>query len=506
MTYEPKTTPYAHQIKAGRAARTDDGKFKPAFAWFLEMGLGKTKVDVDETCEMYELGLIDVWLIVAPKGVYRNWDTRELPTHVPDRVLSAARVVHWLPGGGGKAHQQRLRDLLVPGAGLRVLVLNVEALSTGKVALDYVHDFLRSKARGAKGTIDESTTIKNHSANRTVSVSGLADLCDYRRILTGSPVTKSPLDLYGQFSFLQPRPLGFSSFYSFRARYAIMKRMEFGGRKVNIVVGYREMDDLNKRIAPLSHRIRKEECLDLPPKVYLRRDVEMTAEQRRVYGEMLENATVALSETDHVTATAVITQILRLHQIACGFVTDENGVLHDVPSNRISEMLSVLEETDGKVIIWSRYRRNIEQIVEAIAKHRDPATGALMWGPGSVVQFHGGVDAAGREDAVLRFQGDPQRGVASDPQCRFMVSNAQTGGYGNTWTVARTTLYFSNDYDLEKRLQSEDRNHRVGQTGSVTYVDFVCPGTVEEKILKALREKINISSTILGDGYREWLV
>jgi SNF2 family DNA or RNA helicase len=496
--YIPKTQPYEHQNRARRAAMLNTTAFKPAFAWFLEMGLGKTKVDIDESCEMFELGLIDVWIIVAPKGVFRNWDTRELPTHVPDRIWSAARVLHWLPGGGGKAHQQALNALLVPGPGLRILVINIEAFSTGKIAREYVARLLASKTKGAKGTIDESTTIKNPGARRTDAIADLRDLLDYRRILTGSPVTRSPLDLYGQFMFLQGKPLGFSSFYSFRARYAIMKKMDFGGRKVQIVVGYREIDDLNKRIAPLSYRIRKDECLDLPPKIYQQRDVELTDEQRRLYSEIKENATAMLDDmSSHVTATAVITQILRLHQIACGFVTDEMGVLHDVSSNRISELMDVLEETDGKVIIWSRYRRNVDQIVAAISK---------VYGSESIVQFHGGVDGKDRETAVMRFQGDPARGVASDPACRFMISNPQTGGYGNTWTVARTTIYYSNSFDLQERLQSEDRNHRVGQTGSVNYVDLVCPGTVDEKILKALRNKINISSTVLGDGYREWLI
>jgi SNF2 family DNA or RNA helicase len=170
-------------------------------------------------------------------------------------------------------------------------------------------------------------------------------------------------------------------------------------------------------------------------------------------------------------------------------VTDEMNVVHDVPSNRVTVLMDVLAETSGKAIIWCRYRRDIEHVVEALAK---------VYGEQAVVQYHGGTAPAARETASKRFQ--------EDPTCLYMVSNPQTGGYGNTWTAASTVIYFSNDYDLEKRLQSEDRAHRAGQTKSVTYVDLYVPKTVEEKIIKSLRSKIDISTAIMGDGYRSWLV
>lgn len=490
-----KTVSFAHQKKARVASREGHG-WKVAFAWLMEMGTGKSKVDIDETCEMSLVGVIDIWIIVAPKGVYMNWVNRELLVHLWDAVSATVEIEHWLAGGGGKAHRAALERLLVPGAGLRVFVVNTEAFSTGKKAWVYVVQLLESSRVGVKVSVDESTQIKNDSNRKDAVVElGQHQNVRYRRILTGSPVTRSPLDLFWQFFFLGKKLLGFASFYSFRARYAVMKQQIFGGRKVQIVVGYRDTEDLAKRIAPHSFRVRKDECLDLPPKVYEIREVELTDEQARIYRGIREHATAALDGAAHVTATEVITQILRLHQVVCGHVVDEEGFTHDIPSNRIPALMDALAEHSGKAIIWSRYRRDIEKIVAALTKE---------YGPTSVVQFHGGIDSEKRILAVRRFQGDET--AAHDPACRWMVSNQQTGGYGNTWTEADLEVFYSNDYSLEKRLQAEDRPHRAGQTKSVTVLDLLVRGTVEEKILKALRANIDIASTIMGDGYREWLI
>ena len=491
MKYIEKTRSYAHQLRARRAAMLNGCTPRPAFAYFMEMGTGKTKVDVDETGEMLALGLIDVWVVIGPKGCFRNWDEREIPTHMPDAVRSATEVVRWHAGGGNRTQQAQLERLLSSPKALRVLVINVEAFSSGRRAWEYVLRLLDSSRVGVKITLDESTVIKN-ATKRTDAVVELGQhpKVRFKRILTGSPVTRSPLDLFWQFAFLDKKLLGFSSFCSFRGRYAVMQKKSFGGRSVQIVVGYREIEDLNRKIGPHSFRVKKDDCLDLPPKVYMQRDVELTDEQKRIYQDLKEQATSALDALgNHVTATEVITQILRLHQVTCGHVMDESGVVHDVPSNRIAALLEVLEEHDGKAIIWSRYRRDIDKIVDALGK---------VYGPRSVVQYHGGTSPAEREEATRRFQ--------TDPECLWNVSNAQTGGFGNTWTAATLEVFFSNDYSLERRLQAEDRAHRVGQTRSLTIMDLVARGTVDEKILKALRSMIDISTTVMGDGYRDWLI
>jgi SNF2 family DNA or RNA helicase len=150
--------------------------------------------------------------------------------------------------------------------------------------------------------------------------------------------------------------------------------------------------------------------------------------------------------------------------------------------------MNVLEETEGKAIIWANYQRDITNIIENIIK---------VYGPGSVVDYYGLTPQEERQDNIKKFQ--------NNPECRFIVGTTQTGGYGITLTQANTVIYYSNGYDLEKRLQSEDRAHRIGQTKSVTYVDLIAEDTVDEKIVKALRDKINIASEVLGEDLKEWI-
>lgn len=475
--YEFRTRPYEHQKTALSEARG-----RRAFAYFMEMGTGKTKVAIDEMGILHNSGETDTAVVLAPKGVYMNWVRTEIPIHLGTDAL----VCHWLPGGGGRGHQKELMGLLEPhDHRLRILVMNTEALSSGTKGVTYLGKFLRSGR--AYMVVDESTFIKNPGSNRTKRVVEMGGLAEYRRIMTGSPVTRSPLDLYSQFEFLDRSMMGFRSYYAFRARYAIMQQKEFGGRRVNIVVGYRNLDELTEKVDDYSYRVTKDECLDLPDKIYTRREVALTDEQQRAYSDMRSAAFTEIGE-GFVSASSAITILLRLHQITCGHVTDEDGDVHTLKSNRVTEMMTALEEISGDVIIWARYRHDIRSITEALRS---------TYGEESVAEFHGG-NTRTREDDADRFKGDSE--------CRFMVSNQQSGGYGNTWVNATTVIYFSNDYDLEKRLQSEDRAHRSGQHHAVTYIDLVSPGTVDEKILGALRNKINISDTIMGDGYREWIV
>ena len=483
MGYIEKTQSYHHQVNARRK-----GYRKKAFAYLMEMGTGKTKVDIDETCELFLDGEIDLQVVFAPKGVYMNWIEQEFPAHMPDAIRRVCKIVPWRAGAGPA---RALEELLQPFSGLRILVINVEAFSTGRRALDYVLSLMQTSKLGVKVTIDESPTIKNPSSDRTSGVMEIRKFSKYRRILTGNASPNSPMDLYSQFTWLDEKILGFTSFFSFRARYAVLKRQDFGGRKVWIIVAFKEIDGLNGKISPHSFRVLKSECLDLPPKIYQQKIVELTDDQARMYKELRRSATTQIEEGGpHVTATEVIVQMTRLHQLICGHVVDEEGNTHDVKSNRIKAMLEVIEDTTGKVIIWSIYRHDIEKIVEALSKEYKSTK--------CVVEYHGGISNDGRTAAINRFQ--------KDPDCRFFVANAQTGGRGITLTAASTVIYYSNDFSLDNRMQSEDRAHRVGLDHSVNYVDLVTPNTLDIKVVKALRNKINISSVIMGDGFREWLI
>tara|TARA_R100001443_G_scaffold89699_1_gene96229 strand:- start:64 stop:1077 length:1014 start_codon:yes stop_codon:yes gene_type:complete len=335
--------------------------------------------------------------------------------------------------------------------------------------------------------IDESTTIKTPTAKRTKNIIGLGKHAKYRRIMTGSPVTKNPLDLYTQCEFLDPYLLDFASYYAFRNRYAEMTTMNVRGRSIQVVKEFRHLGELSESLQPFSYRVLKEDCLDLPPKNFTKRHIVLTSEQRKIYDQMKKHALAMLN--GKVTSTmTVLTQLMRLHQITCGHFTADDGSTQLVPNNRITELMNVLEEIEGKAIIWANYQKDITSIIESIIK---------VYGPGSVVDYYGLTPQEERQDNIRKFQ--------NDSKCRFLVGTPQTGGYGITLTQANTVIYYSNGYDLEKRLQSEDRAHRIGQKKTVTYVDLICEDTIDEKIVKALRDKINIASEVMGEELKDWI-
>ena len=475
--YRFKTKPYAHQITA-----LEKSWDKEEYAYFMEMGTGKSKVLIDNIAILYDKGKINGVLIIAPKGVYKNWYSSEIPTHLASHIQY--KSVLWT-ASISKTKQEELNSLFKSDFNLHVLVMNVEAFSTKK-GLQFALKFLNSHK--TLMAVDESTTIKTPSAKRTKSILALSKSAVYRRILTGSPITKSPLDLYTQCGFLNEDLLGFSSYYAFRSRYAHMIERNFGGRRVQIVKSYQRLDELSKLIEPFSYRVLKEDCLDLPEKIFIRREIELTEEQLKLYSTMKQMALATLNGK-LLTAPNVLTQLMRLHQITCGHFKSDDGKIQELKNNRLEELMSILEETEGKAIIWANYIYDIERISAAIKKE---------YGDDSVVEYYGAIHTDERQKNIERFQ-DPQSPF------RFFIGNPQTGGYGITLTAANTVIYYSNGYDLEKRLQSEDRAHRIGQKKSVTYIDLIAEKTIDEKIVKALRKKIDIASQIMGEELKEWI-
>jgi len=477
MNYKFKTKPYAHQITA-----LEKSWDRTEYGYFMEMGTGKSKVLVDNMAMLYDKGRINGAVIVAPKGVYRNWYSQEIPNHLPSHIQP--KMVLWT-ALTSKTKDKEYQTLFETGHDLHILIINVEALSTKK-GLDFAAKFMR--CHKTMLAIDESTTIKNPNAKRTKSILTLGKEATYRRILTGSPVTKSPLDLYTQCGFLNSFLLGYDSFYAFRNRYANMIDRNFGGRRVQLISSYKRLDELADKLKAFSYRVLKDECLDLPDKVYIRREVDLTDEQSKAYSTM-KSAALALLKGKMATAPHVLTQMMRLHQITCGHLRNDDGTITEIKNNRLKELINLLDEVEGKVIIWANYVYDIENIVKTIGE---------AFGEDSIVQYYGAIPAEQRQQNIEKFQ-DP------NSKTRFFVGNPQTGGYGITLTCANTVVYYSNGYDLEKRLQSEDRAHRIGQTKSVTYVDFIAPKTVDEKIVKALRKKMNIANEIMDEDWREWI-
>jgi len=476
MNYKFKTKPYKHQLTA-----LEKSWNKETYAYFMEMGTGKTKVLIDNMSMLYDKGKIDGALIIAPKGVIKTWYEQEIPTHLPNHIENV--TVLWQPNIT-KQQETKLNNLFALNMNLHIFVINVEALSTDK-GVKFAEKFLRSHK--TLMAIDESTTIKTPTAKRTKNIINLGKIAKYKRIMTGSPVTKNPLDLYTQCEFLDPYLLDFTSYYAFRNRYAEMKTMHLRGRSIQVVDEFKNLAELSETLKSFSYRVLKQDCLDLPPKNWIKRYINLSKEQQKVYDQMKKTALATLN--GKVTSTmTVITQLMRLQQITCGHFVADDGTTQEIKNNRITELMDVLDEIEGKAIIWGHWQKDIQNIVSEIEK---------VHGPGSVVDYYGLTPQEDRQDNIRKFQ--------SDPKCRFMVGTPSTGGYGITLTAANTVIYYSNGYDLEKRLQSEDRAHRIGQKKNVTYIDIIAEKTVDEKIVKSLRKKINIASEVLGEDLRAWI-
>ena len=480
MKYEFKTEPYAHQKTALKRSWN-----KREYGFFMEMGTGKSKVLIDTIGILYGKGAINAVVIIAPKGVYKNWSTKEIPDHMPDHI--DRHVAVWSPAPRKKEKADLVKLFNLDEDKLKIFVVNVEAFSTPK-GVKFTQNFILGHK--VLLAVDESTTIKNPKASRTKAIVKLSKNTAFRRILTGSPITQSPLDLYSQTEVLGSNLLGYTSFYSFQNHYGEVVNRYFGGRTVKQVVGYRNLEELTSRLDTFSYRVLKNDCLDLPEKVYVKREVTLTAEQKKLYKELSESAITLLKNEEMLSVTNVLTQLLRLHQIVCGHVNSDDGVETPVDNNRIDELIEVISEMQGKVIIWANYRQNILEIVETLQG---------LFGSDSVAAYFGDTSTDERERIIKDFQNP-------DHPLRFFVGNTQTGGYGITLTEAQNVIYYSNNFDLEKRLQSEDRAHRIGQKNNVTYVDLVAKDTIDERIVTALRNKLDLAQEVLGDDkWENWL-
>ena len=472
---------YCFRVPSGKLLLRRDDKI------FVTGNSGKSKVIIDNMTFLKQKGAIDAALILAPKGVYRNWSTQEIPKHMPDEVNP--KVLVWKADGSAGYKRRLLEEIENYDENtFPILVFNIESLLSSQ-GLDTIGAFLQKHKRKVMGVIDESTCIKNHKAKRTKKALEIGAKCRVRRIATGSPITNSPLDLYSQFAFLDKQILGCGSYYAFRNVYADIERITTRqGQSFDKILKYKNLDILAKRIKDFSFRVTKKECLDLPEKIYMSREVELTPEQKKLYKEM-KDLSFALYDDEVMSVQVALTKMLRLHQILCGSFTTDEGEVQSIPNNRLTVLEETLDECSGKVIIWANYLQNIHDIEEMLTK---------KYGAESFVTYIGDTSSDDRVEAIKLFQN------ANSP-VRFFLGNVQTAGRGITLTAANTVIYYSNNYSLEMRQQSEDRAHRVGQTNPVTYIDLVAHGTLDDKIIQALLAKRNIANEILHDDLEDWI-
>jgi len=467
MTHIYKREPLAHQREALNMSW--DKKY---FLYLMGMGTGKTKVAIDNAVFLYNQKEINTVFIIAPNSVTHNW-LKEIDTD------SSAKGFKYL--FRRDSFDYHLKD------NINWYIMNVEALSHAsgvKVAKKLIDKYADSMYM----IIDESTTIKNHRAKRTKNIIKLTKKVKYKRVMTGSPTTKSPLDLYSQCEFLDPTILGFSSYYSFRARYALMRPLTRDGfRQQMIPYDYQNLPELFGKIKPFSFRKVKEDCLDLPPKIHMKRELTMSTEQLEIYNQLKKYARAVLLDKE-ISYTNKLTELLRLHQVTCGFFSSNQGEIQTLNNPKMKELCNIIDETSGKMIIWANYIHNIQEILKVLKK---------QYPYDRAVSIYGAVSVADRDKAVDNFQ--------NDKYTKFMVGNPATGGLGLNLTAANTVVYFSNSYDLTLREQSEDRAHRKGQTKSVTYIDLVIKGTIDEFIILALNKKKKMSAQTLGEDVLNFL-
>jgi hypothetical protein len=480
-SYLPKMIARDDQSRALKKARG-----RAVFGYLMAMRTGKTKVAIDEFGEMELAGEVKDLFVEAPGGVYHTWE-QAIREHASEDLLDRAQVMVWESGMGNPARKRlesflKIDDPQVP----RIFLMNCEAISRPGDARKAAMTFL-SKRRGKRMMdIDESTLNKNHSAKRTkFNNVVLRPMTEYRRIMSGLVSPKSPLDLFSQFEFLDWKILGFKSFVAYRSHFAVMRPMEIAGRWIQVVDGYKNIEEIPPLID--DHTYRVEFRPKIPP-TFSTWDVELTGEQKRIYKEMREDATARLDAESHVTATAVIAQMHRLHQILCGHTVDEDGCVREFSENRTQAVLDILGDYSGKAVVWCSYDLNIRRMSAALRKE---------YGEASVAHFWGG-NVKTREEEEHRFK--------TRQECRFMIATPDAGRFSRDWSAADLAIYFSYKNNLEHSEQSEQRTQSVVKDTGVDNIYLLAKDTAEMPILEATRAKKDMSRIINGDEFRKWIV
>jgi SNF2 family DNA or RNA helicase len=452
-----------------------------------EQGTGKTKPIIDTVSYLFETGKITGLVVIAPNGVHRNWVSDEIPKHMPERVLKDTLCHIWY-STGTKKHEKSFEEVL-NHKGLSVLVMAYDAIMTVRGQKAW-KTFLKS--RGCVYVLDESQRVKNPGAKRSKRILGSHVAAPYRRILSGTPVTNSPFDVYNQLRFLKPdiwHSLGITCFGEFKAFFGVWEtRKTHDDRSYPDCVAYKNLELLNKAMQELCSRVTKDEVLDLPPKLYSKRYHDLTPEQQKIYEQLREDYTIEMA-TGNLTIMLALTRILRMQQCVCGYMprNDDDRTLQRIPGPnlRIALLGEVCEDLAHPAIIWARFREDFDLIKEH----------PLFTGKKSIM-VNGLIPQQERGPLLDAFN----RGEA-----QWLLASAACIGTGFSFCRAKTSIYYSNSFSYEHRAQSEDRNHRIGQDNPVHYIDLAAHGTVDIKIITALREKHDVASQINGDNLKEWI-
>lgn len=477
---------YRHQQDEWDRHRDDDAR---ALLW--QMRTGKTKATLDLACYRRQKGDIQAVLVIAPNGVHVNWVRRQLPQHMWETVPYVAHA--WQASESHKPeHAASLeRVLSCRGEALAVLAVNSESIIHDKPA-KIIARFLRRHQGKCMLVVDESHDFRSPGSKRTKRARSLKRYCKVRRILTGTAVSNSPLAAYSQFELLDDHALGFENFADFEGHFAyyVQERTK-GGRSYERLDHYRNLDDLQGRMARWASVVLREDVDDMPDLVMDERTVVLPEAQMKAYRTLLKEMILELEDGGEVEAIDGGARLVKLQQMLGGFVVDVDGQVRELVSDdenpRLQAMLDEVRSSDGKAIVWCKYREDIRRVVRALA-----AEGIRC------VEYHGAVHSQSkRQQAIDDFNNDP--GV------RVFVGQPKAGGQGLDLSAADLILWYSHTFDLIERDQANERATQIGGK-TVTIKDFVTPGTVDEYILANLNEKRSVSESLAGRGLRDRLL
>jgi len=477
-----KLPPFDHQLKEWEQSRADKTR-----AIFWEPGTGKSKLTLDTAVWMYVEGDINCLFVIAPNGVHENWTLNEIPKHVLEKF--SHRSFTWFSKKAANKGFKLEAERALKYEGLLIVSMSYDAFMTkaGKAFADKL-----VKARELLMVCDESTRIKSPGAKRTRSICTFGKKVKYKRILTGTPAHNSAFDVYSQIKFLDWdywKDRGWSTYAAFQGYFGVFESIDVGSRKIPIFKYHKNLEELKAAVDEISSRVVKDEVLDLPPKLYSRRICQMSDEQSRIYKEIRDEFITFLG-TEMVSTPLIVTRMLRLQQVLCGYLTTDDGELIRFKQNpRMDSLVEWMEDLPYQAIIWCRFREDINWVLERMGDR--------------CYRYDGQVSDNDRRKAVQGFQNQERQ---------FFVANAAAAGTGLTLHAAKAVMYYSNHWSPEMREQSEDRAHRIGQDGAILggshgvhYVDMAVPGTIDMKIITSLRNKFDVARRITGDIAREWL-
>jgi SNF2 family DNA or RNA helicase len=456
-----KVKPYEHQVRGFNfvVGLFDIGR--KGVAILADMGTGKTVTTIAVAGAMNAAGKANKVLVVCPKSIVGVWEEEF------HKFADFGYRLTVLEGDTSKKTEQ-LRKL--NGNGLQVAVVNYESCwrlepEIGKWKPDMI-------------VCDESSKIKNPQAKQAKALHRLGAVSKCNVILTGTPLLNGPLDFFSQYKFLDPTVLG-GSFYGFRARYAIL-----GGYGNHAVVGYRHLDELTEKAHSIAFRVRLDEAVDLPPYIDETRYIALEPKAKAVYDDIDRESYAETENGGEITVRNVLTRLLRLSQVTGGFIRPDEGEVISVSTAKLEALEDILEtslDEGRKVVVFARFIPEIDAITRLLRSKKI-----------SYSVIHGGI--TDRAEQVARFQ--------SDPDCKVFVGQLQTTGMGLTLTAASVVVFYSLDFSSANHEQSRARVHRIGQTRKQLYFYLVCKGTVDEKVLEALKRKKDIS-TLLVDEYKK---